>query len=42
MGRALEENNEEVLADEVTRQVKRGLSAEPGIYLAYSFQEKAA
>ena len=39
---ALEENKEEVLADELTRQVKQGLSAEPGIYLAYSFQEEAA
>lgn len=40
--RALEENKEEVLADEVSRQVKQGLSAEPGIYLAYSFEQKAA
>ncbi|MDB5874759.1 MAG: short chain dehydrogenase family protein [Ramlibacter sp.] len=30
---ALEAGAEEVLADEVTRQVKRGLSAEPGVYL---------
>jgi short-subunit dehydrogenase len=29
----LEAGAEEVLADERTRQVKRGLSAEPGIYL---------
>jgi NAD(P)-dependent dehydrogenase (short-subunit alcohol dehydrogenase family) len=31
---ALEAGAEEVLADEITRQVKRGLSAEPGVYLA--------
>ncbi|MDB5860421.1 MAG: short chain dehydrogenase [Ramlibacter sp.] len=30
---ALEAGAEEVLADEITRQVKRGLSAEPGVYL---------
>lgn len=30
---ALEAGAEEVLADELTRQVKRGLSAEPGVYL---------
>jgi NAD(P)-dependent dehydrogenase (short-subunit alcohol dehydrogenase family) len=30
---ALEAGRDEVLADEVTRNVKRGLSAEPGIYL---------
>jgi NAD(P)-dependent dehydrogenase (short-subunit alcohol dehydrogenase family) len=30
---ALENGAEEVLADELTQQVKRGLSAEPGIYL---------
>jgi short-subunit dehydrogenase len=30
---ALEAGASEVLADEITRQVKRGLSAEPGIYL---------
>jgi len=30
---ALEAGAEEVLADELTQQVKRGLSAEPGIYL---------
>lgn len=31
---ALEAGAEEVLADELTQQVKKGLSAEPGIYLA--------
>ena len=31
---ALELGAEEVLADEITRQVKRGLSSEPGVYLA--------
>jgi NAD(P)-dependent dehydrogenase (short-subunit alcohol dehydrogenase family) len=31
---ALEAGAEEVLADEITRLVKRGLSAEPGVYLA--------
>jgi hypothetical protein len=30
---AVEAGAEEVLADERTRQVKQGLSAEPGIYL---------
>jgi NAD(P)-dependent dehydrogenase (short-subunit alcohol dehydrogenase family) len=30
---ALEAGAEEILADEVTRQVKLGLSAEPGVYL---------
>jgi len=30
---ALEDGAEEVLADEVTRQVKQGLSAHPGVYL---------
>jgi NAD(P)-dependent dehydrogenase (short-subunit alcohol dehydrogenase family) len=30
---ALEAGDEEVLADEATRQVKQGLSAEPGVYL---------
>ncbi|BEP62240.1 SDR family oxidoreductase [Variovorax sp. V213] len=30
---ALEAGAEEVLADEITRQVKLGLSAEPGVYL---------
>jgi len=30
---ALEAGAEEVLGDELTQQVKRGLSAEPGIYL---------
>lgn len=30
---ALEAGAEEVLADETTRQVKQGLSAEPGVYL---------
>ena len=30
---ALEAGAEEVLADEITQQVKRGLSAEPGVYL---------
>ena len=29
----LEAGAEEVLADEITQQVKRGLSAEPGVYL---------
>lgn len=31
---ALEAGAEEVLADDITQQVKRGLSGEPGIYLA--------
>ncbi len=31
---ALEAGAEEVLADEITRQVKQGLSAQPGVYLA--------
>jgi NAD(P)-dependent dehydrogenase (short-subunit alcohol dehydrogenase family) len=31
---ALEAGSEEVLADELTRQVKQGLSAEPAVYLA--------
>ena len=30
---ALEAGADEVLADEITQQVKRGLSAEPGVYL---------
>ncbi|MCY1543539.1 short chain dehydrogenase [compost metagenome] len=30
---ALETGAEEVLGDEITQQVKRGLSAEPGVYL---------
>ena len=30
---ALEAGAQEVLADEITRQVKQGLSAEPGVYL---------
>ena len=30
---ALEAGAEEVLADDITRQVKQGLSAEPGVYL---------
>jgi NAD(P)-dependent dehydrogenase (short-subunit alcohol dehydrogenase family) len=30
---ALEAGTEEVLADEMTRQVKQGLSADPGVYL---------
>jgi len=30
---AIEEGREEVLADEVTRNVKRGLSAEPASYV---------
>ena len=29
----LEAGAEEVLADDITRQVKQGLSAEPGVYL---------
>lgn len=37
---AIEEGREEVLADEVTRNVKRGLSAEPASYL--SLQTRAA
>lgn len=32
---AVEEGRSEVLADDVTRHVKAGLSAEPGIYLAF-------
>jgi short-subunit dehydrogenase len=31
---ALEDGRDEILADEVSRNVKRGLSAEPGVYLA--------
>ncbi|KQP12148.1 SDR family oxidoreductase [Pseudorhodoferax sp. Leaf267] len=31
---ALESGAEEVLGDEITRQVKQGLSAQPGVYLA--------
>ena len=31
---ALEAGADEVLADEITQQVKQGLSAEPGVYLA--------
>ena len=31
---ALEAGADEVLADEITRQVKQGLSAQPGVYLA--------
>jgi short-subunit dehydrogenase len=30
---ALEGGTEEVLADDITRQVKQGLSAQPGVYL---------
>ena len=30
---ALEAGADEVLADDITRQVKQGLSAEPGVYL---------
>ena len=30
---ALQAGASEVLADEITQQVKRGLSAEPGVYL---------
>jgi hypothetical protein len=30
---SLEAGGEEVLADEVSRAIKRGLSAEPGVYL---------
>ena len=30
---ALEAGTEEALADEITKQVKQGLSAEPGVYL---------
>jgi len=30
---ALERGEEEVLGDDVTRQVKQGLSAQPGVYL---------
>jgi NAD(P)-dependent dehydrogenase (short-subunit alcohol dehydrogenase family) len=30
---AMEAGAEEILADETTRQVKRGLSAQPGVYL---------
>ncbi|WP_395824272.1 hypothetical protein [Archangium minus] len=30
---ALEAGREEILADEVSRNVKQGLSAEPGVYL---------
>jgi NAD(P)-dependent dehydrogenase (short-subunit alcohol dehydrogenase family) len=33
---ALEAGKEEILADEASRQVKRGLSAEPGVYLGAS------
>ncbi len=39
---ALQAGQDEVLADEVTRQVKRGLSAEPGIYLQSQPGTKAA
>ena len=31
---ALEAGAEEVLADEISRQVKNGLSSEPGVYLS--------
>jgi len=30
---ALEADKKEILADEVSRNVKQGLSAEPGVYL---------
>ena len=30
---AMEAGTEEALADEITKQVKQGLSAEPGVYL---------
>ena len=31
---ALEAGQDEILADEISQNVKRGLSAEPGVYLA--------
>jgi NAD(P)-dependent dehydrogenase (short-subunit alcohol dehydrogenase family) len=39
---ALAAGKEEVLADEITRQIKAGLSAEPGIYIGPVQQESAA
>jgi NAD(P)-dependent dehydrogenase (short-subunit alcohol dehydrogenase family) len=39
---ALEAGKEEVLADELTRQVKEGLSAEPGIYVEFGLRQSRA
>jgi hypothetical protein len=36
--KALESDRDEVLADDWTRQVKAGLSDEPGIYLDFDLQ----
>jgi NAD(P)-dependent dehydrogenase (short-subunit alcohol dehydrogenase family) len=38
---ALEAGKEEFIADEITRQVKQGLSAEPGIYISFKYPEAA-
>jgi len=40
--RALEAEQDEVLSDDWTRQVKAGLSAEPGIYLNYDPERSPA
>jgi NAD(P)-dependent dehydrogenase (short-subunit alcohol dehydrogenase family) len=39
---ALEAGKKEVLADDLTRQVKQGLSAEPGIYVEFGRQQSQA
>jgi NAD(P)-dependent dehydrogenase (short-subunit alcohol dehydrogenase family) len=39
---ALEAGKEEVLADDLTRQVKQGLSVNPGVYIDYGRQQSQA
>jgi NAD(P)-dependent dehydrogenase (short-subunit alcohol dehydrogenase family) len=39
---ALEAGKEQVLADELTRQVKQGLSADPGVYVEFGHQQSQA
>jgi hypothetical protein len=39
---ALEAGKEQVLADNLTRQVKQGLSADPGVYVEFGCQQSQA
>jgi short-subunit dehydrogenase len=39
---ALEDGKEQILADDLTRQVKQGLSADPGIYIEFGRQQSQA
>jgi hypothetical protein len=39
---ALEAGKEQILADDLTRQVKQGLSADPGVYIEFGRQQSQA